>query len=98
MVNTYLTNIGPDLARNIQQKRNNIPQPMPLPTSNIEPKLILHQPTPQNISHWVKKKVFKLSGFPQIASSVWKRLFTSEPVLLCHMIETIFNTFIFPQK
>ena len=64
----------------------------------LEDKLYLHQPTILEISNWVKEiKNLKSSGWSKIASRIWKLLFERIPSLLAHMVETIFNTFVFPQ-
>ena len=98
-VNKYFTNIGSELALKIQQNNINIPPPPPAPAPALEPKLVLHQPTQENIQKWVKNiKVFKSSGLPKIASRIWKLLFTREQNLLNHVIECIFSNFAFPQK
>ena len=65
----------------------------------LEERLYLHQPTILEISNWVKQiKTFKSSGLSKIASRIWKLLFERIPNLLAHMVETIFNTFVFPQS
>ena len=65
----------------------------------LEERLYLHQPTILEISNWVKQiKTFKSSGLSKIASRIWKLLFERIPYLLAHMVETIFNTIVFPQS
>ena len=98
VVNTFFANISSDLAEGIKERQPNNLVPTTLCMPALGRKLSLQQPTHQEILHWVKKiHVFKSSGLPLIASMIWKLLFDRIPDIFFHMVETIFNTFVFPQ-
>ena len=99
LINTYFTNIGSDLAKNIKA----LPQQTQIPTTlhipDLDLKLSPQQPTPADILYWVKKiQIFKSSGLPQVASRIWKLLFIRIPDLLYHLVENIFTSYVFPDK
>ena len=98
-INSYFTNIGALLASELKKEHpaNEEPNPVQLPV--LVEILNLQQPTFLEISKWVKQiKTFKSSGLTKISSRIWKLLFNRVPFVLTRMVETIFNTCVFPQK
>ena len=98
-INSYFTNIGSLLASELKKLHPNNAEPNLVHLPALEEILNLHQPTILEISNWVKQiKTFKSSGLSKISSRIWKLLFERVPFLLTHMVETIFNKFVFPQQ
>ena len=98
-INSYFTNIGSLLASELKTLHPNNEEPNLVQLPVLEEILNLHQPIILEISNWVKQiKTFKSSGLSKISSRIWKLLFERVPSLLTHMVESIFNTFEFPQR
>ena len=103
LINSYFTNIGPDLAKATKDSNFNGDVLTDI-TQEIQPNpelptLHLQYPPREELNKWINNiKNFKSSGLPLVASRIWKIVFHNNPNLLSDIINLSIDTGVFPNQ
>ena len=102
-INTYFTNIGPDLAKITQNTMTKLVETRYPPQAQFRvhdcPVFELNHPTLQELNNKIKEiKLFESSGTPMISTRIWKLLFLAQPDLLLSIIRTTIDFSTFPTE